>query len=290
MVQTMECPNCGSSLVGRYCAECGQATPSDDDYSLRAHVADFFEHLTSLDGKVARTVWTLVRSPGLLTADHLAGRRVRYVRPLQLFLLVNVLLFFAAPRVPLFSYSLANYLKFAPPSPALVRSLVASATSGGDPAAAAVYARAFDDRVEAERKSLILLFVPALAIVLRVIFWRRGRDTPDEALARIPRRYGEHLVFALHVLAFVWLLLVGWGAIAAALAGRSFQGVTGWILWVLLASYLLVVPAYFFAASRRVYLLSRTRVLALTLAVGVAFFGLLLAYRALLFFTTYYTL
>jgi len=44
----MECPNCGSPSVSRYCAECGQATPSEDDYSLRAHVADFFEHLTSL--------------------------------------------------------------------------------------------------------------------------------------------------------------------------------------------------------------------------------------------------
>jgi hypothetical protein len=32
------------------------------------------------------------------------------------------------------------------------------------------------------------------------------------------------------------------------------------------------------------------RALALTVAVSVAFFGLLLAYRALLFFTTYYTL
>lgn len=286
----MECPNCGSSSVGRYCAECGQATPSEYDYSLRAHVADFFEHLTSLDGKAVRTVWTLLKSPGLLTADHLAGRRARYVRPLQLFLLVNVLLFFAAPRVPLFSYSLANYSKFAPPSPALVRSLVARAVPRGDSAEVAVYRRAFDDRVEAERKSLILLFVPALAFVLRVIFWRHSRDTHGEALARTPRRYGEHLIFALHVLTFVWLVLVGWGAIAAALTGRSFQTVTAELVRVFLALYLLAIPAYFFRASRRVYLLSSLPALALTVAVGVAFFGLLIAYRALLFFTTYYTL
>jgi hypothetical protein len=286
----MECPNCGSSSVGRYCAECGQAAPSDDDYSLRAHVADFFEHLTSLDGKVARTAWTLVRSPGLLTADHLVGRRSRYVRPLQLFLLVNVLLFFVAPRVPLFSYSLANYSKFAPPSPTLVRSLVARAVPQHSPAADSVYARAFDDRVEAERKSLILLFVPALAIVLRVIFWRGDREVPGQANAPVPRRYGEHLVFALHVLSFTWLVLVGWGALSAALAGRSFGGFMPTAIRAFISLYILVIPAYFFVASRRVYQLSRIRVLALTIAVGVAFFGLLLAYRALLFFTTYYTL
>ena len=286
----MECPNCGSTSVGRYCAECGQAAPSDDDYSLRAHVADFFEHLTSLDGKIARTAWTLVRSPGLLTSDDLAGRRSRYVRPLQLFLLVNVLLFFAAPRVPLFSYSLANYSKFSPPSPALVRSLVARAVPQHTHAADSVYAHAFDDRVEAQRKSLILLFAPALAIVLLVIFRGRGRDTQGEALARTPRVYGEHLIFALHVLTFVWLVLVGWGALSAALTGRSIQGVAGKVLGALLAAYMLVIPAYLFRASRRVYQLSRIRALGLTIAVGVAFFGLLLAYRALLFFTTYYTL
>ena len=286
----MECPNCGSPSVSRYCAECGQATPSEDDYSLRAHVADFFEHLTSLDGRAARTMWTLVKSPGLLTADHLAGRRGRYVRPLQLFLLINVLLFFAAPRVPLFSYSLANYSKATPPSPALVRSLVTRAVPRGDAAAEAVYARAFDDRVETQRKSLILLFAPALAIVLLAIFRSPGRRVQGHMLARAPRRYGEHLVFALHVLTFVWLVLVGWGALAAALAGRSLQAVTGHVLRVLLVSYLLVIPVYFFLAARRVYLLSRTRALALTVAVGVAFLGLLLAYRALLFFTTYYTL
>jgi len=276
--------------MGRYCAECGQAAPSDDDYSIRAHVADFFEHLTSLDGKIARTMWTLVRSPGLLTSDHLAGRRSRYVRPLQLFLLVNVLLFFAAPRVPLFSYSLANYSKFAPPPPALVRSLVARAVPQHSPTADSVYARAFDDRVEAERKSLILFFAPALAVVLLVIFRGRGRDRQGQALARTPRVYGEHLIFALHVLTFVWLVLVGWGALSAALTGRSIQRVVGKVLWVLLASYMLVIPAYFVAAARRVYLLSRMRAIAVTIAVGVAFFGLLLVYRTLLFFITYYTL
>ena len=286
----MKCPNCGSSSVGRYCAGCGQATPTDDDYSLRAHIADFFEHQTSLDGKFARTVWTLITSPGLLTADHLAGRRGRYVRPLQLFLLVNVLLFLAAPRVPLFSYSLANYSKNAPPSPTLVRSLVSRAVPHGDTASQALYERAFDDRVEAERKSLILIFAPALAIVLRLIFRGGARDTRNDALGHAPGRYGEHLVFALHVLTFVWLVFVGWGALVGANGGRTLEGLTGKVVRGILTLYMLIIPAYFFRASRRVYLLSRARAFGLTLAIGVTFFGLLLAYRALLFFTTYYTL
>jgi len=290
MSDIAECPNCGSPLTGRYCSGCGQAAPSDEDYSFRTHVADFFEHLTSLDGKVARTVLTLIRSPGLLTIDDLAGRRARYVRPLQLFLLVNVVLFFAGPRVPLFSYSLARYSTWAPPSPTLVRSLVARAVPSTDSAGRAEYARAFDDRVEAERKSLVLLFVPALALVLRVIFWRRGRVTSVEPVSNTPRRYGEHLVFAFHVLAFVWLMLVGWGAVVAALSGTAVEGVMAGILRVWVAAFSLVIPAYLFQASRTVYLLSRVRAFALTAVIGIAFVGLSYAYRTLLFFTTYYSL
>jgi hypothetical protein len=178
----------------------------------------------------------------------------------------------------------------APPSPTLVRSLVSRAVPAGGSAARVEYARAFDDRVEAERKSLILLFVPALALVLRVIFWRRGRVTPVEESGSTPRRYGEHLVFAFHVLAFVWLVLVGWGAVATALTGKAVEGVLGGVLVVFLWAYMLLIPAYLFRAARRVYLLSRMRAIALTAVVGIAFLGLIIAYRTMLFFTTYYTL
>lgn len=274
----------------RYCPECGQAVPTPSDYSLRAHAAELFEQITSLDGKLARTLWTLVRRPGVLTADHLAGRRRQYLRPLQLFFLINVLLFVVAPQMPLFSYSLANYAQYAPPSPALVRSLVARETPVGNAAAVIAYARAFDQRVEAQRKSLILLFAPALALVLLLIFHRRAAGTAGAAVARAPGRYGEHLMFALHVLAFVWLVLVGWGAMAAAFAGQALTGAAAIAVLAILSLLLLAIPAYVLQASRLVYSLSWPRALALTVAIVAAFVSLLVAYRALLFFTTYYTL
>jgi hypothetical protein len=190
--------------------------------------------------------------------------------------------------MPLFSYSLSNYARFAPPSPALVRSLVERATPVGDRAAESAFARAFDDRVEAERKSLILLFAPALALVLRLIF--RRRPAPNSDVARVPRRYGEHLIFALHVLAFVWLILIGWGALAAALAGRTLHGTWGIVAFIGITLLLLATPAHVFLASRRAYALSRMRALVLTVLLAAAFVGMLVTYRALLFFTTYYTL
>ncbi len=286
------CPNCGSPRLRRYCPDCGQAAPGPADYSLRAYAAELVGQVTNTDGKVARSMWTLAARPGLLTVDHLQGRRARYLRPLQIFLLVNVLLFIAAPQVPLFSYSLERYLRYAPPSPALVTSLVRRATPqghthgpGAGGAAFQAYANRFDARVEAQRKSLIILFAPALALVLRMMFARR-RGAPG-----VPRRYGEHLVFALHTLAFVWLVLAALGAISAV-AGRmmiaSTPGralVVGGVLLLLL-----LAPVYVLRAVRRVYALSWPRAVAATAVVTAAFMGLLVAYRGLLFFTTWYTL
>lgn len=286
-----ECPNCGSPRLRRYCPDCGQAAPRPGDYSLRAFAADLVEQVTSTDGKAARTFRTLAARPGALTVDHLRGRRVRYLRPLQLFLVVNVLLFIASPTVPLFSYSLEKYLRYAPPSPALVTKLVRQATPGGhtharDASGAAFesYAGRFNARVDAQRKALVILFAPALALVLRVLFgWRR--PAPG-----VPRRYGEHLVFALHALALLWLALALLGGVAR-LARALGTGIAGG--GVMLAAIALLLPGaavYTVRALRRVYALSWPGAIAAAAALGIAFTFALFAYRGLLFFTTYYTL
>jgi hypothetical protein len=286
------CPNCGSAGLRRYCPECGQGAPGPADYSLRTYAAELAGQVTNTDGKIARTLWALVARPGLMTADHLEGRRARYLRPLQLFLLVNVLLFIAAPQVPLFSYSLEKYLRYAPPSPALVASHVQRATPGGhahdpgaDGTAFRAYEKSFDARVEAQRKSLVILFAPALALVLRMLFARRRR------VPGVPARYGEHLVFALHALAFIWLMLAGVGLLSA-MGGKMLvvTRVRGVVILGAILLLLLWVPVYALRAVRRVYRLSWPWTAAATAVMAAAFLGLLVMYRGLLFFTTYYTL
>lgn len=285
-----ECPNCGSPRLRGYCPDCGQAAPGPGDYSLRAFAADLLGQVTSTDGKAVRTFRALAQ-PGTLTVDHLHGRRARYLRPLQLFLVVNVLLFIASPTVPLFSYSLEKYLRYTPPSPALVAELVQRATprghtharDGGGPAFEA-YARRFDARVEAQRKALVILLAPGLALVLRMLFgWRRR-------MPGVPRQYGEHLVFALHALAVLWLALALVGGVSR-LARALATGMVG--NGVMLAAIALLVPGagvYTVRALRRVYGLSWPGAVAAAAALGIAFIFALVAYRGLLFFTTYYSL
>ena len=83
------CADCDAPLVGRFCAACGQDR-RDAHRSLRALAAEVVDSLLGWDGKIPATLWLLVRRPGALTVEYLAGRRGRYLRPLRLYLMASV--------------------------------------------------------------------------------------------------------------------------------------------------------------------------------------------------------
>jgi hypothetical protein len=88
------CENCGAQLNGRYCAQCGQAAV-DYRRSFRHVIADVLDSFLNWDSKFLATIVLLITRPWRLTNEFLAGRRVRYVHPLRLYLLASILFFFA---------------------------------------------------------------------------------------------------------------------------------------------------------------------------------------------------
>src|SRR5438128_9934003 len=88
------CENCGAQLIGRYCAQCGQAA-IDYRRSFRHVIVDVLDSFLNWDSKFFATIGLLITRPWRLTNEFLAGRRVRYVHPLRLYLLASILFFFA---------------------------------------------------------------------------------------------------------------------------------------------------------------------------------------------------
>jgi len=86
------CRNCGAPLVGPYCAACGQRV-LDLERPLRDLLGEWASSVAAFDSRLLRTLWPLVRRPGFLTAEFLAGRRVRYVHPLKLYLAISLVAF-----------------------------------------------------------------------------------------------------------------------------------------------------------------------------------------------------
>ena len=90
--QLAHCENCGAQLTGRYCAECGQAA-IDYRRSFRHVIIDILDSFLNWDSKFFATIGLLIAKPWRLTNEFLAGRRVRYLHPLRLYLLISILFF-----------------------------------------------------------------------------------------------------------------------------------------------------------------------------------------------------
>src|SRR6266404_2438664 len=88
------CENCGAPLTGHYCGQCGQAAV-DYRRSFRHVIADVLDSFLNWDSKFFATIALLILKPWRLTNEFLAGKRVRYVNPLRLYLLASILFFFA---------------------------------------------------------------------------------------------------------------------------------------------------------------------------------------------------
>src|SRR6266480_970997 len=88
------CENCGAQMQGHWCAQCGQAAV-DYRRSFRHVIADVLDSFLNWDSKFFTTIALLILKPWRLTNEFLAGKRVRYVNPLRLYLLASILFFFA---------------------------------------------------------------------------------------------------------------------------------------------------------------------------------------------------
>jgi hypothetical protein len=87
------CENCGAPMAGPFCAQCGQHAV-DYRRSFRYVVLDVLDSFLSWDSKFFATIGWLIARPWHLTNEFLAGRRVRYVHPLRVYLLASILFFF----------------------------------------------------------------------------------------------------------------------------------------------------------------------------------------------------
>lgn len=85
------CANCDTPLAGAFCHACGQKAHLHD--KLRHLVEEFAEGIAHFDGRLWRTLPLLALNPGRLSREWMAGKRVRYVAPLHLFLFAVFLLF-----------------------------------------------------------------------------------------------------------------------------------------------------------------------------------------------------
>ena len=305
-VRMRRCVSCGGEVSGDWCGNCGERVRRPGEVSLGEYLGEFFEELTNLNGKLWGSLRALVFSPGKLTHEYMLGRRVPWMRPLHLFLLINLLYFLLSGwntfNTPLYAHMSFNNF----PHKELAISWTNQAIN--DPAVAddqwhrvisqmhlsspdlseqgreihqrlREYAAEFDRKTDIYARTLIISLIPLMTLLPSLIFIRR-REGPV-----------RHLVFTTHWMSWFLLLSIPTGLITMELLKRGFVGYQSWIEEAISSSLIVCfmllwsVPAF-----RRVYGLGW---IGAGLSALAMIFWLVLAlnvYRSILFFVVHWTI
>jgi hypothetical protein len=289
---TLVCANCGAALDGEYCAACGQR--HEPHLHTVAHfAAEAFESISHADSRLWKTLWYLVSRPGFLTREFFAGRRVRYLPPFRLYLVISVVFFLAlgAPEGPMIiddAAPVAEAIKKAEevaranadevagetqPQPAKGLASQNAMTEFCDEFKAddprgnknyarlqAACARVAEDHGAGLGRAIVhnipkamFVFLPLLALAMKPLYWR-------------PKRYYvEHLLFLIHNHAFVFLVLAALAFLEKIPTVGDHLGLLKFALWSYMAWYL-------YRGMRNVYQQRRGITVAKYFVVGLAYF------------------
>jgi len=89
------CQNCGEPLLGPHCYRCGQPVNGLVRH-FSSILGDFLDSVLNIDARIFRTLGPLFTRPAYLSLEYFAGRRVRYVSPVRLFVFLSIVTFFIA--------------------------------------------------------------------------------------------------------------------------------------------------------------------------------------------------
>jgi hypothetical protein len=250
-VPAANCRNCNGLLTGSFCAQCGQAADVHVP-STAELVHELFEGLTHSDSRLWRTLKDLWFKPGMLTVEFVAGRRVAFLPPVRLYLVLSVIFFLTAS---LSHQSLViitagngqlNIIDQEKSTEACDRIHWDGESSAvWEPRARHACQQVFRDRGAALMHvalgtfpKVMFLFLPLIAFLHMLLYWR-------------PRhRYAIDLLFFIHVHAFFFSALTL--AELASEVGKAWSGTSG-ATDLLIDLLLWALPLYTLLAMKRVF-------------------------------------
>ena len=275
------CPNCHRPLDARFCPDCGERRASDRHYSLAHFGEEIAETFTHADGTLWRTFKALVLRPGELTAAYMRGERMRFMKPLSLFLVISVVYFVVSSAAGARTFDTPLRVHMRRSNHGVIATRMVNERLTKRKISLDSYETPFNKASTAHAKSLVIVMVPVFALVVMLLEIRRHRF----AL--------QHLIFSLHAYTFllvlsivvdgvlvipIWLIRSGrW-----ILGGQQLDNAVGFVV-------LLTMGVYYALALGRAYGDGRVAATLKSVALVVSMALILFLYRAFLFFVTYWT-
>jgi hypothetical protein len=222
--------------------------------------------VTLADNKFFKSLWLIVINPGFLSKEITQGRTIKYLRPLSIFFVLNLVYFFF-PVIQLFSASLKTQLSTSYGES--VQFVVANkAVKLAVPAQALEVI--YNQKSNAFAKTLVIIFAVIASLPLNIFYRKRDRYFNDHVGLMV-----ELACFNLFVNALMMTLAAKFLGLGQYLDDNLLM-----IIFISTNAYFLLRASYTFYKQRGIKLFAKSLVMLAILKIALE------AYRFILFLVT----
>jgi hypothetical protein len=265
-----KCPSCGQNIVEKYCSACGEKKRVANDLTLKHFIEESIEGITHFDNKFFRSIKLLFFKPGALTLAFERGERVPYMKPMQLFVISNLLFFFLLGGFNVFTVPLNTYLTY--DNYVGIGTLETFNNKFGSHANVENVYILFNQKIIGQSKAFIFLFIPFIALSCFLLFFKKKKH------------FTLHLVFATHFFSFLLLFFMVYGFIIEEPV-KKFTDISSDVTEIIALSIILpTILAYLVFSLRRFYKIKWIWSILSSFIICFLFIQLLQVYRIGLFY------
>lgn len=261
------CINCQTELRGTFCHKCGEKVVHSEDFSIIKLLEQSVDVFTHLDSKLYKTVKTLFLKPGQISTDYVQGLRKPYMKPFQLFIIVNVLFFLLLSDFDVFRKPASWWFQDTSDTGYNIK-LMAEEKAAELALTIEEMAPLYEIKSITIAKGFVIVFIPLLGIVQAILFFRRKMQL------------GKHFIFSTHYFTFVLLIMIVWSTLVELI----FSNPSGRIFVIPIETFMFL---YLLLGIKKFYQSSWLYTIISSLAVLIIFNVALESYR---FWVSFYSL
>lgn len=182
-METKQCPSCSIPFQGKYCSQCGEKQVNSKDFTIVNLIKEGFSFFTNLDSKLYQTIKGLLFKPGFLPQEYIAGRRSKYMKPFQVFIISSILFYIFLSDMDIFL--IPSKWFFTEETQGLIDQVVKRKGITEE-----LVAIQYDAQVINNSKLFIFLLLPVLAGLVYMFNWKKVKE------------FGKYIIDAIYIMSF----------------------------------------------------------------------------------------
>ena len=264
------CKSCGHVFTGLYCSQCGEKVLLPSDRSFKKFLSNVLVAITFADSKVIKAIGLVVVKPGFLSREFAEGRTVKYLKPISLFFVLNLIYFFF-PVIQLFNATLITQLRS--PLGEFYQTMIAQKiTSMGMDLSS--FSLIYNLKTTGFAKLMVMIFAVIASLPLNLFYYKRNRFFTDHVGLMV-----ELACFNLMINAILLKLVTDLSGI-----GKYLDELSLTYIFIATNLYFLLRASKIFYDEKGLLLVVKSMIMILFLKVSLE------VYRSVLFFVTIWSL